>query len=100
MRTPWRHVWRLVGYTVLFVAVAVAGYGWIRLLLSIDTIMRHERVLAMHAGGLVNHEQRIREMEQFMGAPPVPGLPPNPRATLHDIMCGVAARSPLYEVKR
>lgn len=80
---------RKAGITLLLALACVAGWGWVRLLLEVDTIMRHERQLATHAGGLVNHEGRIEALEQAIGD----GRPaPTPRKpTYADIVCSDAS---------
>lgn len=67
----------------------VAGFGWIRLLCAIDTVMRHERIVSLHAGGLVNHERRIEALESALGdGRPAPF---KRKATYGDLVCSDAS---------
>ncbi len=58
---------RRVGLAALLGAMCAAGFGWVRLIYATSLIMKHERTLSMHAGGLIAHERRLREIEAMLG---------------------------------
>jgi hypothetical protein len=88
---------RGAAYAAFTVVMLASGWGWARLLYSIDTILRHERIALLHAGGLVNHEQRLQVLEDAIGGGR--RLPYPRKPTFGDLVCSDAAREPRPDLR-
>jgi hypothetical protein len=82
---------RKAGMAAVLVMMFIALVGWVKLVALLLLIERHERMLLLHAGGLVSHEERIHDLESRL-APQTPAWPLEKRITYGDLACAISTK--------